>query len=94
MKQDWKDDLFNPTDYDWTDKQFVDWEKENRKNIPFIVGGRKTHKQSARNISDIMYAHRMDKLKAMKLHPIEQAKKANKLWNEHLQRIRGKDENH
>ena len=86
--KDWKDDLFNKDDYDWTDKEFEDWKADNRTHIKHFMEGRKDHKRSVRGISDIMYAHRMDKLKAQKLHPVEQSKKANELWKEHLKRIR------
>ena len=75
--EDWKKDLFNKTDYDWTDKQFGEWKINNRKDIKHFVNGRKDHKQSVKSISDIMYAHRMDKLKKQKLNPIEQSKKSN-----------------
>lgn len=85
--RDWKKDLFNKTDYDWTDKQFEEWKIENRKDIKHFVNGREDHKRSVKSISNIMYAHRMDKLKKLKLNPIEQSKIANKLWKEHLKRI-------
>ena len=52
------------------------------------MNGRRDHKGSVRSISDIMYAHRMDRLKKLKLHPIESQKKANELWREHLKRIK------
>jgi len=85
--KDWKEDLFNKNDYNWTDKQFEEWKIANRKDIKHFVNGREDHKRSVRSVSDIMYAHRMDKLKARKLHPVEQTKEANELWKEHLKRI-------
>ena len=39
------------------------------------------------SISGIMYAHRMDKIKKQKLNPIEQSKKSNELWREHMKRM-------
>ena len=86
--EDWKEGLFIKSDYDWTDKQFEEWKIESRGNIKHYVDGRKDHKRSIRNISDIMYAHRMDKLKKQKLNPIEQSKRANELWREHFKRIK------
>ena len=86
--KDWKDDLFNKSDYDWTDEQFKEWRIDNRKDIKHFVNGREDHKSNVKSISNIMYAHRMDKLKKLKLHPVEQSKRANKLWKEHLKRIR------
>lgn len=85
--EDWKEDLFNKTDYDWTDKQFEEWRKEDRKHIKHYMNGRVDHKGSVKSISNMMYAHRMDKLKEQKLHPIEQSKKSNELWREHLKRV-------
>lgn len=85
--KDWKEDLFNKTDYDWTDKQFEDWKIENCTHIKHFVNGREDHKRSVKSVSNIMYAHRMDKLKKLKLNPIEQSKRANELWKEHLKRI-------
>jgi len=86
--KDWKEDLFNKTDYDWTDKQFQDWKIENRKHIKHFMNGRKDHKDSIRSISNIMFAHRLDKIKTLKLHPVEESKRANELWKEHLKRIK------
>ena len=83
----WKDDLFNKNDYNWTNDQFKDWKIENRKDIKYFVNGIADHKSSLKSISNIMYAHRMDELKKLKLHPIEQSKKSNELWKEHLKRI-------
>lgn len=85
--KDWKEDLFHKNDYDWTDKTFEEWKINSRKDIKHYVEGRKAHKRSVKSISNIMYAHRMDKLKKLKLNPIEQSKRANELWKEHLKRI-------
>jgi len=85
--KDWKEGLFNKKDYNWTNKQFEEWKVISKKNIKHYVNGRQDHKSSLKSISNIMYAHRMDKLKKLKLNPIEQSKKANELWKEHLKRI-------
>lgn len=86
--KNWKDDLFNRNHYDWTDKEFKKWKINNRKHIIHFMDGRKDYKRSVRSISDIMFAHRMDKLKLLKLNPIEQSKRANELWKKHLKRIK------
>lgn len=86
--RDWKEDLFNKTDYDWTDKEFQDWKVQHRKEVSYIVGEMRTYRKSVRSISDIMYAHRIDKLKTLRLNPIEESKRANELWREHLKRIK------
>lgn len=86
--KDWKDDLFNKNDYDWTDKEFKEWRIEDRKHIKHYVNGRKDHKNSIKSISNTMYAHRMDKVKELKLNLIEQSRRANELWKEHLKRIK------
>jgi len=86
--KDWKEDLFNKNDYNWTNKEFEGWKEDNYKDIKHIEGGRRSHKSSVRSISNIIYAHRMDKLKKLKLNPIEQSKEANILWKEHLKRIK------
>ena len=86
--KDWKESLFNKTDYNWTDKQFNKWKIDNRKHIKHFANGRKDHKRSVRSISDIMFAHRMDRLKKLKLNAIEQSKRANELWEGHMKRIK------
>lgn len=85
--KNWKEDLFNKNDYNWTDTQFNNWKTDFRKSVPHIEGGMRTYRQEVKSISNIMYAHRMDKLKAKKLYPIEQSKIANQLWNDHMKRI-------
>ena len=86
--KNWKEGLFKKNDYNWTDKQFKEWKIDNRKHIKHFVIGREDHKRCVRNISGIMYAHRMDKLKKLRLNPIEQSMEANQLWREHLKRIK------
>jgi len=92
--ENWKDNLFNKNDYNWTDKEFDNWKVENKKHIKHFVNGMADHKRGIRSISDIMYAHRMDKLKLENLPLIEQSKKANDLWKEHLKRIGSSSHTH